>query len=159
MKELRKVRVPGIGGAYEVVFGDGGVVAVTFPGRRSRCWTSCGPAAPADPLAREIREAFASWARGGDAPRNLPVDMGSGTPFQRKVWGALRGIPRGSTRTYGDVAAAIGRPRAARAVGRACSANPAPVVIPCHRVVSATGLGGFGPGPAWKRRLLKAEGL
>lgn len=84
---------------------------------------------------------------------------GAGTKFQRKVWRALQRIPYGETRSYAWVAAAIGHPKALRAVGRACGANPLPLIIPCHRVVAANGaLGGFSGGLAWKRRLLALEG-
>ena len=82
-----------------------------------------------------------------------------GTPFQRRVWHALETIPYGSTRTYGDIARAVGAPKAARAVGQANHRNPIPIVIPCHRVVAAGGkLGGYGGGIALKRRLLALEG-
>ncbi len=81
-----------------------------------------------------------------------------GTPFQIAVWNELKKIPRGQTRTYGQIAAAIGRPCAARAVGSACGANPLPIFIPCHRVVAKNGLGGFGSGLPWKKLLLKEEG-
>jgi len=81
-----------------------------------------------------------------------------GTYFQKTVWEALQKIPRGQTRTYGEIAAAIGRPNAARAVGTACGANPIPLFIPCHRVVAKNGLGGFVAGLPWKKLLLKEEG-
>ena len=81
-----------------------------------------------------------------------------GTDFQKSVWNAMRKIPRGQTRTYGELAAAIGRPNAVRAVGTACGANPLPLFIPCHRVVAKNGLGGFGSGLPWKILLLKTEG-
>lgn len=64
----------------------------------------------------------------------LPLDL-RGTPFQREVWAALREIPPGRTETYGEVAVRIGRPGAARAVARACAANPVALLVPCHRVV------------------------
>lgn len=160
MEDLRRIRVLGIGGEYEVVFSARGVAAVAFPERPLPGWArGVSLADAADPFVREVRDAFVSWAEGGgDVPRRLPLDLASGTAFQREVWGALRGIPRGRARTYGEVAEDVGRPAAARAVGQACGANPAPVVIPCHRVVSAAGLGGFGPGPEWKEALLTAEG-
>jgi len=106
--------------------------------------------------ARALAEALA-----GKAPQELPpLDLSVGTAFERRVWAALAGIPWGRTRTYGQIAAAIGRPRAARAVGRACGANPIPVLIPCHRVLGAGGrLGGFSAGLEWKRRLLAREKL
>jgi AraC family transcriptional regulator, regulatory protein of adaptative response / methylated-DNA-[protein]-cysteine methyltransferase len=89
---------------------------------------------------------------------SLPLDV-RGTAFQRRVWEELRRIPVGQTRTYGEVAAAVGAPRASRAVGSACGANPVPVVVPCHRVVPASGgIGNYGLGPARKRRLLEVEG-
>lgn len=82
-----------------------------------------------------------------------------GTEFQLLVWGALRRIPFGETRSYGEVARAVGRPRAARAIGAACNANPLPLLVPCHRVVGADGaLVGFGGGLALKERLLALEG-
>src|SRR5207247_1714778 len=76
--------------------------------------------------------------RQGTAPLDLPLDVRA-TAFQRRVWEALRRIPYGSTRSYTEVARAIGRPSATRAVARACATNPAALVIPCHRVVSADG--------------------
>jgi methylated-DNA-[protein]-cysteine S-methyltransferase len=82
----------------------------------------------------------------------------AGTPFRRRVWEALRRIPYGETRTYGEIAAAVGKPGAARAVGTANHHNPIPVVIPCHRVVGSGGrLCGFGGGLDLKRRLLELE--
>jgi len=81
-----------------------------------------------------------------------------GTVFQRKVWRALGQVPYGATATYGQVARAIGRPNAARAVGAACGQNPLSIVIPCHRVVGQTGkLTGFGGGLAAKQTLLTLE--
>jgi O-6-methylguanine DNA methyltransferase len=98
--------------------------------------------------------------QGRAAGRLPPLDLAGGTPFQRKVWAALRRIGAGETETYGQLAAALGRPKAARAVGSACAANPAPLLIPCHRVVaSGGGLGGFSGGLEWKRKLLARECL
>lgn len=89
----------------------------------------------------------------------VPLDPG-GTPFQRAVWAAARAIPPGATRTYAEVAAAVGRPGAARAVGQALGANPVPLLVPCHRVVAADGgLGGFTGGALLKARLLALEGV
>ena len=80
------------------------------------------------------------------------------TAFQRRVWEALRRIPYGQTRSYAQVARAIGRPRATRAVARACATNPAALVIPCHRVVGADGgLGGYRWGIERKQALLERE--
>ena len=83
-----------------------------------------------------------------------------GTPFQRLVWEALLGIPLGTTRSYGDIATQIGRPKAVRAVGAANGANPIAIIIPCHRVIGSDGsLTGFGAGIEVKRRLLDHERL
>jgi AraC family transcriptional regulator, regulatory protein of adaptative response / methylated-DNA-[protein]-cysteine methyltransferase len=94
----------------------------------------------------------------GDAPAaELPVDV-RGTAFQQRVWQELRRIPRGQTRSYGAVAAAVGTPGAARAVGQACGCNPVAIVVPCHRVVASDGgLGGFAWGLDAKRFLLDHE--
>lgn len=101
---------------------------------------------------------IAALARGASAQEPLPTDV-RGTAFQAEVWAALRQIPSGTTQTYADVAAAIGRPTAVRAVARACAANPVALVIPCHRVIRRDGgLGGFGwGGPPVKASLLAAE--
>jgi AraC family transcriptional regulator of adaptative response/methylated-DNA-[protein]-cysteine methyltransferase len=87
----------------------------------------------------------------------MPLDIG-GTPFQQRVWDALGRIPRGSTITYGELATRIGAPKAVRAVGTACGANPVALVVPCHRVVRADGtLGGYAWGMERKARLLRVE--
>ena len=98
-------------------------------------------------------------ALAGRIPRVLPpLDLHAGTAFQQRVWRALLEIPRGQTRSYGEIARAIRSSRAARAVGNACGDNPIPVLIPCHRVVAEHGkLGGFSGGLEWKRRLLWRE--
>lgn len=118
------------------------------------------------PLA-EIRrdsDGLQSWLRSvlarveGKTPSgHLPLDV-QATAFQRRVWQELLSIPCGATRSYSEVARAIGRPRAVRAVARACATNPAAVVIPCHRVVRTNGdLGGYRWGLKRKEALLRAE--
>jgi AraC family transcriptional regulator of adaptative response/methylated-DNA-[protein]-cysteine methyltransferase len=88
---------------------------------------------------------------------SLPLDV-RGTPFQRQVWQALQAIPAGERRTYGELAASLGRPSGARAVANACAANPVAIVIPCHRVVRGDGeVGGYRWGAERKRALLAAE--
>lgn len=89
----------------------------------------------------------------------LPLDL-QGTDFQREVWNQLLSIPPGKTRSYLDVAQAINRPKATRAVAQACGANPVAVVVPCHRVVMSDGsLGGYSGMPGVKKALLTAEGV
>jgi AraC family transcriptional regulator of adaptative response/methylated-DNA-[protein]-cysteine methyltransferase len=88
---------------------------------------------------------------------HLPLDLRA-SAFSRRVWQELRRIPRGEVRTYGEIAAALGRPKAARAVGRACASNPVAVIVPCHRVVREDGgLGGYRWGIERKKQLLARE--
>lgn len=104
------------------------------------------------------REQLAAYFAGQLRIFDLPLDEG-GTPFQRQVWQTLRTIPCGRTWTYGELAAAVGRPRACRAVGNANGKNPLPIITPCHRVVAAGGgLGGYSAGLPIKRFLLALEG-
>ena len=117
---------------------------------------------PAADLARDDA-GLASWLSelvgqlAGGPHADLPIDV-KATAFQRRVWEELRRIPRGQTRTYREVAEAIGEPTAARAVARACATNPAAVVIPCHRVVGSDGaLRGYRWGLRRKKALLAAE--
>lgn len=94
----------------------------------------------ADPLAGKVASQVAAYLAGPDFRFDLPVPE-VGTPFQRRVWEVVSGIPRGSVLTYGEVARLIRS--APRAVGQACGANWFPLVIPCHRVTASGGLGGF----------------
>lgn len=115
-------------------------------------WIERGSAFEA--VARELEEYFAGTRR------TFSVELApSGTPFQLQVLDALRQIPYGETRSYSEIARAIGRPSAQRAVGAANGRNPIPIIIPCHRVIGQRGdLVGFGGGIAVKRFLLDLEG-
>lgn len=98
------------------------------------------------------------YLKGDSEKIRLKIDLQKGTPFQKKVWKTLQKIPFGKVRSYRWVAKNIGKPRALRAVGQACGANPLPLVIPCHRVISNNGeIGGFSAGLRWKQKLLKLE--
>lgn len=93
--------------------------------------------------------------------KNVPIDMISISPFQKKVYEATRMIPFGQVKTYGDIAKEIGSPFAARAVGGALGRNPIALIIPCHRVISSNGIGGFSAfgGTKTKLKLLSLEGV
>jgi len=104
----------------------------------------------------QLREYFA-----GKRKRfSLPLDLSSGTLFQRRVWRACARIPHGETRSYAELAELVGCPHGARAVGQVMGSNPVPIVVPCHRVIRSDGsLGGFGSGLPVKRKLLRIEGV
>jgi methylated-DNA-[protein]-cysteine S-methyltransferase len=143
----------------DVVPGPFGPVAVAMRGGRVTAVRICG--APLEgrrtrlPAARRWLKAWFA----GKAP-SVPLEI-EGTPFERRVYAVVRRIPRGGTLTYGEVAERAGAPGAARAVGQAMRKNPICLFVPCHRVVGAGGLGGYGgpDGEALKRRLLAAEGV
>lgn len=120
---------------------------------------SAGAQAPTDALAERACRQIERYAADPDYRFKLPLKA-LGTPFQRRVWAQIAAIPRGETRTYGDLARAL--QSAPRAVGQACGTNYFPLVIPCHRVVAASGLGGFAHASGGyllevKRRLLAHE--
>lgn len=96
--------------------------------------------APRNPLAERAARQLERYREDADARFDLPLRV-EGTPFQRRLWEALCEIPRGKTLTYGELARRLGGE--ARAVGQACGDNRLPIVIPCHRVVAADGIGGF----------------
>ncbi|MHC4971149.1 MAG: methylated-DNA--[protein]-cysteine S-methyltransferase [Planctomycetota bacterium] len=106
-------------------------------------------------VARQLEQYFAGRRDAFDLPMRLDL-----TRFRSKVLRAVGRIPYGEARSYGEIARAVGQPRAARAVGQAVGANPLPLLVPCHRVLAAQGrLGGFGGGLRWKRFLLELEGI
>ena len=151
-------------GVFTAHFSPLGLTALEFPSARPPRRPSLLTAANATPHLRRLHEATAAALRlaiAGQTPDPLPpLDLSAGSAFQRRVWEVLRTIPLGQTLTYTEVAVAIGRPKAVRAVGGACGANPVPVLVPCHRVLAAHGgLGGFSGGLDWKRTLLAREGI
>jgi methylated-DNA-[protein]-cysteine S-methyltransferase len=109
----------------------------------------------------ELIARFRSFLRGEDVSfADVSVDLDWATPFQRRLVEALRAVPRGEVVSYGELAALAGRPRAPRAAGALCAANRFAFVVPCHRVVAAHGIGGYGStGVEVKRRLLALEGV
>lgn len=110
-------------------------------------------------LLEEARDQLKAWFDGDRKEFDLPLspDPRSGNAFSARVLAETAAIPRGQTLTYGEVAAAAGNPAGARAAGNALGANTIPVIVPCHRVVAANGLGGFGGGSERKLTLLAIE--
>ncbi len=162
--ELAQTRIESPLGELRVAATRSGIVKVGFPtGPRSdfNAWLMQRvPGAERVETVAVLEEAclqLRAYFAGGLREFKLPLDL-RGSDFQLRVWEALARIPFGETRTYGEIAAALGRPGASRAVGAASGANPLPIVLPCHRVVAASGrLGGFGGGLAAKRFLLAFE--
>jgi methylated-DNA-[protein]-cysteine S-methyltransferase len=131
-----------------------GIRAIEFdPGPVAECQRN-----DQNPLLTEAARQLQAYFAGQLREFSLPLDL-QGTDFQKRVWGQVAAIPYGETRSYGQIATAIGSPRAVRAVGAANGANPVPIVVPCHRVIGANGkLVGYGGGLALKKRLLELEG-
>ena len=153
MVDLRSgaVTVPTKLGPLGLTFSNRGVTGVTF--HRQPETSRKLPA-----FVRTAIQQLQQFAAGKPVRFTVPLDLSAGTTFQQAVWRTLQKIPRGETRPYAWVAAQIGKPNAARAVGGACGANPVPLIVPCHRVVASDGsLGGFSLGLPLKRRLLKLE--
>jgi methylated-DNA-[protein]-cysteine S-methyltransferase len=158
-------RIDSPAGPITIVAHDGGLVAVDFAEPEDRLWAMLArrfgtveAVATPDPLGAST--AMRTYLAGRlDALDALPVDPG-GTAFQRDCWAMLRTIPAGTTWSYRQLAAALGRPAAVRAVGLANGANPVGIVVPCHRVIGADGsLTGYGGGLERKRWLLEHEGV
>lgn len=136
-----------------------GLCALLFPAEPSLEPTGPRLELAAHPLLREAGQQLLAYLNRTRQGFDLPLSI-QGTPFQRQVWQQLRTIPYGQTRTYGELAAAIGDRHKARAVGGAAHANPLAIIIPCHRLIGAGGrLTGFGGGLAMKQTLLELEGV
>ncbi|HEY6099908.1 MAG TPA: methylated-DNA--[protein]-cysteine S-methyltransferase [Anaeromyxobacter sp.] len=140
-------------GVLSIEAGDEGVFGLSFADRGpSRAGVSVRVRAHLEAAEEALRDYFA-----GRPPRLPTLDL-RGTPFQLAVWSALREIPWGDVRTYGQIARLLGRSGGARAVGGASHENPVAILVPCHRVVQAGGrLGGYGGGLPVKRWLLAHE--
>ena len=150
-------------GALRIASTAHGLAYVELPhasGRGLEGWLRRRPGARAEPGFAPNRDAavqLVEYFEGKRTAFDLALDL-AGTPFQLEVWRALLAIPYGETRSYADVARAVGRPAAVRAVGAANGANPIAIVVPCHRVIAADGsLGGYGGGLGLKAKLLAME--
>jgi methylated-DNA-[protein]-cysteine S-methyltransferase len=137
-----------------------GVVRVVLPGGPVGVPAAQSGADPAaEAVASQAEREILEYLAGRRRTFTVPADLSGLPPFHQRVLRQARRIPCGRTATYGELAASVGRPRGARAVGQAMARNPVPLVVPCHRVVAAGGgLGGFGGGLDLKRRLLALEG-
>lgn len=159
-------KIPSPLGDLSAVFSSSGLCYLAFPNETlEKVATSLKSVFPqatikekpgvAKELSQQLQEYFLRRRKYFDVPLDL-----RGTPFQLLVWKALTQIPYGTTKTYGELAEAIGQPKAARAVGRAVGSNPVGIIIPCHRVIGARGdLRGFGGGLEIKVKLLTLEGV
>ena len=141
-------------GRMTIVDSGGAVVRIGF-GVLDVEGSALSPTALTNEAATQLMEYFAGKRR----TFSLPLAP-KGTPFQKEVWQALSSIPYSQTRSYADIAAQVGRPKAFRAVGMANNRNPIPIVIPCHRVVGSSGdMVGYAYGTKIKRYLLELEGI
>ena len=147
-------------GQFTAHYSEKGLAELDFPGRSSTR-TATSTNAPAQIRAwHRITESALKTVLAGNQPKELPPMALDGTEFQKSVWRQLLKISSGKTKSYGEIAQAIGKPKAVRAVGGACGANPIPVLVPCHRVLAANKkIGGFSSGMHWKRDLLNREGV
>ncbi len=160
--KLIQVRIATPEGEFLAEYSAQGLAQLHFPpARTTNPPAATGRAAAAVGTWHRITKAALTAILAGRAPRTFPpLDLSAGTPFQQSVWRAMQEIPFGQTRSYGEIASAIGKPKGVRAVGGACGANPIPVLVPCHRVLAAKGkIGGFSGGLDWKRTLLEREGV
>lgn len=160
--QLVQLTVPTALGEFVAGYSSQGLAGLNFPSKSGRPAVSLIADAP--PPVRSWHSitvrALKSVLAGKDAGELPPLDLSAGTDFQRAVWSAMRTIRSGQTLSYGEIARAIGKPKAVRAVGGACGANPIPVLVPCHRVLAANRkIGGFSGGLDWKRQLLEREGV
>lgn len=143
---------------------EGEICCVAFAGNHTEEdilaeWQMKWPATKFVPMTQAQRVPLKNLFAGKSQPMQLKLLM-VGTAFQHSVWQILLKIPAGEVLSYGEVARRIGSPKAARAVGTACGANPIPLLVPCHRVVASDGsLGGFGGGLKIKQKLLDAESM
>ncbi len=150
-------------GKIELLASDKGVCLISLPGKEANPEDVIGASvtgATIQPGGAENRKAakqLNEYFRGKRKKFDFRIDLRKTGFYRKALLQGVSKIPYGQTRSYGEIASKVGSPRAARAVGTANSTNPLPFVIPCHRVVSSAGLGGYGGGLPMKRKLLKLE--
>jgi len=162
--QFAELPIPTAEGQFVARYSEKGLAELDFPRVRSArpVDRTLRPSVPVSRVSRWHRatETALKNILAGRSAKNLPPLDPAGTEFQKRVWSALQKISLGETKSYGEIAQAIGRPKAVRAVGGACGANPIPILVPCHRVLAANKkLGGFSGGLDWKRTLLAREGV
>ncbi|MCU0784877.1 MAG: methylated-DNA--[protein]-cysteine S-methyltransferase [Verrucomicrobia bacterium] len=160
--EIVRLPISTRNGTFIASYSAKGLAGLNFPSNRnSHALSAHSSASPQIRRWHRMTAAALKHALAGRAsPASPPLDISRGTAFQRRVWRAMSQIACGQTRSYGEIARSIGQPKAVRAVGGACGANPIPVFIPCHRVLAANQkIGGFSGGLKWKRTLLAREGV
>lgn len=151
--------IPTSGGVFTAHYSDAGLSQISFPSAKTNNSKNTQPMKAKHrawhPLVVSAIKNILAGKAAGELP---PLDVSSGTDFQRSVWRELRRIKTGQTQSYGEIAKSIGNKNAVRAVGGACGANPIPLIIPCHRVLAANRkIGGFSGGVEWKQQLLAIE--
>ena len=138
---------------------DSHLVGLWFDGQRHQPDMSARALVPMHPILQQAKAELTQYFRGHRKTFGLPLEFGSGSPFQQAVWRALLAIPCGTTLSYGALSAAIAKPAAVRAVAAAIGRNPLSIVVPCHRVLGAGGaLTGYAGGLERKAALLRLEG-
>ena len=161
MKPIFTQRLDGPLGAMILATTAQGLCGVWFEGQRHeptelrmQKWTSN----PANALLQETEKQLLAYFAGQLTRFDLPLDLSAGTPFQQSVWQGLLSIPASQTRSYGDLAKELDKPKAMRAVGGAVGRNPVSIIVPCHRILGAGGhLTGYAGGVWRKQALLKLE--
>ncbi|MGQ9513101.1 methylated-DNA--[protein]-cysteine S-methyltransferase [Thermodesulfitimonas sp.] len=161
---VQEIEVPV--GRFTALWSERGLSRLLFPGTtpfpaaKGTAATSAAAGGLVAPWAAKLAQLLKVYFNGGAVTfGEIPVDFTGYTPFQVRVLQFIRAVPYGTVVTYGAVAAALGRPGAARAVGQALARNRTPVVVPCHRVVGRGWGGGFAGGLRWKEELLHLEGV
>jgi O-6-methylguanine DNA methyltransferase len=154
-------------GVFVAYYSENGLAEIDWPEKKKREAKSEKRKLNADVSLAIIKnwhklttDALGKILAGKPAGKLPPLDWSGKTEFQKSVWREMLKIPAGKTKSYGEVAAVIGKPKAVRAVGGACGANPIPVLVPCHRILAANkNIGGFTGGLERKRELLAREGI